>query len=94
MFTALQTRYGERGVQFLGVAIDDAEQVSAFAERVGLNYPTLHGQLDAIEVMSAYGNEAGGLPFTVVIDRQGNVVARHAGVLEEDTATALIEELL
>jgi thiol-disulfide isomerase/thioredoxin len=94
MFVALQERYGERGVQFLGVAIDDADPVQAFAERVGLNYPTLHGQLDAIEVMSAYGNETGGLPFTVVIDRQGTVVARHAGVLDEATATALIEELI
>ena len=31
---------------------------------------------------------------TVVIDRQGTVVARHAGVLDEATATALIEELI
>lgn len=94
MFIALQERYGKRGVQFLGIAIDDAEKVQAFADQVGLNYPTLHGQLDAIEVMSAYGNDTGGLPFSVVIDRKGVVVARHAGVLDEATATALIEELL
>lgn len=94
MFIALQERYGNRNVQFLGIAIDEADKVRAFVDEVGLNYPTLHGQLDAIEVMGAYGNETGGLPFTVVIDPMGIVVARHAGVLDETTATALIEELL
>jgi thiol-disulfide isomerase/thioredoxin len=94
MFIALQKRYSARGVQFLGIAIDDADNVRAFADEIGLNYPTLHGQLDAIEVMTAYGNKSGGLPFTVLIDRSGSIVARHPGVLDETTITALIEEKL
>jgi thiol-disulfide isomerase/thioredoxin len=94
MLIGLQERYGERGVQILGIAIDDGDKVKAFAEEVGLNYPTLHGQLDAIEVMGAYGNETGGLPYTVLIDPSGSIVARHPGVLDEQTATALIDELL
>ena len=94
LFITLQERYGARGVQFLGVAIDDGDKVRAFAEEMGLNYPTLHGQLDAIEVMTAYGNKSGGLPFTVVIDRLGRIVARHPGELDEATATGLIEEFL
>ena len=81
-------------MQFLGIAIDEGENVRAFAEEVGLNYPTLHGQLDAIEVMSAYGNKTGGLPFTVLVDPSGSIVARHPGVLDEPAATALLDELL
>jgi thiol-disulfide isomerase/thioredoxin len=94
VFIDLQKRYASRGVQFLGVAIDDADKVRAFAAEIGLNYPTLQGQLDAIDVMSAYGNESGGLPFTVLIDRSGTIVARHPGVLDEASATQLIETLL
>jgi len=94
MFIELQSRYGARGVQFLGVAIDDPEKVRTFAEDVGLNYPTLHGQMEAIEIMGAYGNNTGGLPFTVFIDASGAIVARHPGVLDEDTVTALLDELL
>lgn len=94
MFIALQERYQGRGVQFLGIAIDEADKVREFADAVGLNYPTLHGQLDAIEVMGAYGNQSGGLPFTVLIDRSGQVVARHPGVLDEAAATALIDQFL
>jgi thiol-disulfide isomerase/thioredoxin len=94
MFIKLQEHYQDRGVQFLGIAIDDADKVRAFADEVGLNYPTLHGQLDAIEVMGAYGNQAGGLPYTVFIDASGTIVARHPGVLDEAATTALIEEFL
>ena len=94
MFISLQERYGDRGVQFLGIAIDDGHKVRAFADEIGLNYPTLHGQLDAIEVMTAYGNKSGALPYTVVIDQSGKIVARHPGVLDENTATGLIEDLL
>lgn len=93
-FIALQEQYADRGVQFLGVAIDDGEKVRAFAMEMGINYPTLHGQMDAIEVMTAYGNKSGGLPYTVVIDRSGQIVARHPGVLEQDAAAALLEQLL
>jgi len=94
LFISLQERYGDRGVQFLGIAIDDGHKVRAFADEIGLNYPTLHGQLDAIEVMTAYGNKSGGLPYTVVISRSGEIVARHPGVLDEGAAVKLIEELL
>lgn len=94
MLIGLQKRYADRGVQILGIAIDDPEKVKAFADEVGLNYPTLHGQLDAIEVMSAYGNESGGLPYTVLIDPSGTIVARHPGVLDEQAAAALIDDLL
>ena len=94
MLIALQKRYGSRGVQILGIAIDDGDKVREFADDVGLNYPTLHGQLDAIEVMSAYGNNTGGLPFTVFINPSGTIVARYAGVLNESAARALIEEFL
>lgn len=94
MFISLQERYRSRGVQFLGIAIDDADNVREFAESVGLNYPTLHGQLDAIEVMSAYGNASGGLPFTAFVDASGMIVARHPGVLDEADTGRIIEELL
>jgi thiol-disulfide isomerase/thioredoxin len=94
MFIRLQERYRSRSVQFLGIAIDDADNVREFAESVGLNYPTLLGQLDAIEVMSAYGNASGGLPFTVFVDASGMIVARHAGVLDEAKTGNIIEDLL
>ena len=94
VFIELQARYADRGVQFLGIAIDDAEQVNAFAEQAGLNYPTLIGQLEAIEIAKAFGNRTGGLPYTVVVAPDGEIIARHTGAMSRSQAEAVIERSL
>lgn len=94
VFIELQARYADRGVQFLGIAIDEAENVNAFAEQAGLNYPTLIGQLDAIEITKAFGNRTGGLPFTVVIAPDGEIIARHTGAMSRSQAESVIEKSL
>ena len=93
-FVELQTLYGERGLQFVGIAIDDPVLINGFAEEVGMNYPCLHGQLNAMEISKQYGNSVGGLPFTVVVDRSGQIVARKNGPFERDEIDSLLLEYL
>ena len=93
-FVELQTLYGARGLQFVGIAIDDPTMIEAFVEEVGMNYPCLHGQLNAMEVSKQYGNRVGGLPFTVVVDRSGNIVARKNGPFERDEIESLLVRYL
>lgn len=90
MFVALQDQYAGRGVQFVGVAIDDAELVREFIGEHTLNYPTMHGQAEAIELMRAYGNDLGALPYTVLIDRAGNVVHRKPGAFTREELETLL----
>ena len=93
-FMRLQERYAARGVQFLGVAMDEVENVRRFVADLGLNYPTVHGQADAMRVASAYGNRVGALPFTAVVAADGTIAHVHTGALEEAAAEALIEQTL
>lgn len=78
-FIDLQKRYGERGVQFLGVAVEQADTARALATRLGLNYPSMVGDLESMDVARRLGNTAGVLPYTVLIGRDGNVLARIDG---------------
>ncbi len=73
LFNELQARFGDRGVQFVGVAVDRREPVMTFIEEQPLGYPTLLGFTSGREVQARYGNEAGTLPYTVVIDREGMI---------------------
>jgi 3-dehydroquinate dehydratase-2 len=50
-FMALQERYGDRGVQFIGIAIDQVENVAMFAQEHGVNYPLLVGDDDVVAFM-------------------------------------------
>lgn len=78
-FIDLQNRYGNRGVQFLGVAVEEAAPARELATRLQLNYPSMVGDLDAMDIARRLGNTAGVLPYTVLIDADGKVLARLEG---------------
>lgn len=75
MLIDTQRRYREQGVQFVGISFDDREAVETYKQRTGFdfNYPILIGEDEAIPIAKAYGNDAGILPFTVLIDRAGTI---------------------
>ena len=93
-FVRMQERYRARGLQFVGIAIDQPEKVAEFAREFGINYPLLMGGLDTMALMREAGNRAGVLPFTLVFDRHGNVATSHPGALKEAKLEAVIGPLL
>jgi thiol-disulfide isomerase/thioredoxin len=94
MLNELQQTHAGRGLQVIGIAIDDPDKVKHFQTEVPMAYPTLLGQMAAIEVARRYGNASGGLPYTVVVDPAGTVVATHAGALTRPEAEALVSPYL
>jgi thiol-disulfide isomerase/thioredoxin len=82
-FIRMQERLQGQGLQFVGIAIDEKEKVVPYMREVGINYPVLVGELDAVEMSRSLGNELGALPFTVVIDRSGKVVHTVLGATSE-----------
>lgn len=92
-FMQTQTRLGARGMQIVGIAIDDAQAVAAFVAELKINYPTLLGGLAGSDLARALGNRSGGLPFTVIVDRNGNVVAAKAGKMTGAELEAIVAPL-
>jgi thiol-disulfide isomerase/thioredoxin len=90
----VQAELGTRGVQVLGIALDEPERAEAFMADLGTNYPSLYGQQDAIELGKALGNVAGVLPYTVVLDRSGVIRDTHFGIVDESQLRALLKTLL
>lgn len=93
-FIALQQEFGTRGLQFLGIAIDDPQAVGEFVQSLQLNYPILVGEQDAIDVAKTYGNLIGALPYTVVVDRKGTIVLTHQGELSGHQLEQVILRLI
>lgn len=92
-FVAVQSRDAGKGVQFVGIAVDQADKVREFVKEIKLNYPVLIGGLGAIELSKALGNELSALPFTIVLDRSGNVVHTQLGQLKARELDTLLESL-
>jgi thiol-disulfide isomerase/thioredoxin len=91
---ALYSKYRERDLAVVGIAIDQTDRVREFAEEYEINYDVLIGGNDALDLSRKMGNGIGGLPFLVVIDRQGNVAATELGQLTEDRLEQIVAPLL
>ena len=92
-FIEVQSSYAQ-DVQFVGIAIDDKKPVQEFADSFGINYPTLLGDMSAIEISRRLGNRFSGLPFTAIFDQKGNLVYHQAGEVKKSELTKQIKSLL
>ena len=77
---ALHKKYP--AVQFLGLGVDTAANIRAFTHKVHVSYPLLVAGHDGIQLMRDLGNQAGGLPFTVVFDAKGRQIDRVLGQIK------------
>jgi len=78
------------GWQVVALAADNAAAVRAFLGRQALSFPTPLAGFDGIQLSRDLGNTGGGLPFTVVINAQGDIVARHTGALSAGQLQAFL----
>ena len=86
---SLQTQYKARGLQIVGVALDEPDKVKGFAQYTGMNYPVLLGNDD---VSALYGGISG-IPTTFIIDRNGKIAERFIGFTERSVFEAGIKNL-
>ena len=91
-FMEFEQKYKDRGFAVLGVAMDDEgwEIVKPYVERLKVNYRVM---VATEEVDNAYGGVES-LPTSYVIDRDGNVVSRHVGLVSRSIYEQEIEDLL
>lgn len=83
--------YKDRGVMFIGIDIQDREAAArAYIKEFDITYPNgpdLSGKL-TIE----YG--VSGIPVTFFINREGKIVSRWVGAINEKLLVARIEEIM
>ena len=94
LFVKLQQRYAPKGLQFVGISIDQPDKTLEFARNFKINYPTLIGTFDTIEVSRQAGNEKRVLPYTLIFDRGGRIAATVSGGLTEQKLDDWIRPLL
>jgi thiol-disulfide isomerase/thioredoxin len=90
----VQNQLGPKGLQIIGIAIDQAERVTPYVTEMRINYPVLVGELDAMDLAQQAGNQVGGLPFTVVLDRSGRPIRSELGGLNREKLERIVQPLL
>jgi thiol-disulfide isomerase/thioredoxin len=93
-FSRLQDKYRDKGVQFVGISIDDAVKISEFQKETPVNYPLLIGDMTIMKSSAELGNQRQALPFTAVFDRQGALLAAKLGRYAEADLDRLLTDLI
>ena len=93
-FSRLQEKYRDKGVQFVGISIDNADKIIEFQKTTPVTYPLLIGDMSAMEDSAKLGNTRQALPFTAVFDREGRLSATKLGRLSEPELDRQLAELI
>ena len=83
LLKTFQDERAENGIQVIGIAVDFQEEVADYAEAAEFNYPILIGQEDAMAVAESSGIEFIGMPFTMIVAADGELLNAHFGEIVE-----------
>ena len=86
--------YRAKGVEVVGIALDNGDKVREFVKDMNATYPVYYGGHDAVELGKTLGNDQGAIPFLVVIDKAGKIVATFKGDLPDGKLEAVIDPLV
>jgi peroxiredoxin len=79
---ALQSELADKNLQIIGIGIDSPSNIREFSSTHHITYPLLVAGMNGTELARQFGNQAGGLPFTVLISPQGQVRKVYLGRLD------------
>ncbi len=77
-----------RGWQLVGLAVDQAGAVQRFLQAAPVSFPVAQAGLAGMQLSRQLGNEAGGLPFSVLFDAGGRIHRRKLGQLSREELNA------
>jgi hypothetical protein len=80
--------FASRGWRVVGLAIDQPAPVREFLARRPVTFDIGLAGVGGIELSRRMGNPGGGLPYTVLLDRDGSICQQHLG----ETSYALLAQ--
>lgn len=97
-FAEMNTKYQGKGLVIVGIAVEDTgsrDSVREFAKAYEMNYTlVIAGVQTGVELMKTLGNPKSGLPFTLIIDRNGKIVSKKLGAMTKAEMEATIKQIL
>ena len=91
-----QKEYQDMSLQIIGIAVDVLDDVIAYSEETSFEYPVLVGEEEAIAIAENANIEFIGLPFTMLVDDQNEIIKTHLGEIKQhhiDMLTEVIRDM-
>jgi thiol-disulfide isomerase/thioredoxin len=90
---ALAREIKAKQVNVIGIGIDTPANIAQFAQKLKISYPLYVAGMSGTDIAREFGNEAGGLPYTVLIGADGQVKKTYLGQIKFDQLRADMAKL-
>lgn len=77
-----------KNINVIGIGIDSPTNIAQFAAKFKISYPLYVAGMSGTDLARQFGNNAGGLPYTVLIGADGKVRKTYLGRLKFDELRA------
>jgi thiol-disulfide isomerase/thioredoxin len=96
LLVKLQAQYAASGLQVVGIATDETstKDVKDYLTKMVVNYPMLMGDENVDRMVAGFGGNLIGLPFSLLLDRDGHVIKLTAGQLDPKDTDLMIRNAL
>ena len=82
-----------KGINVIGIGIDSPANIAEFATKLKIGYPLYVAGMSGTDLGRQFGNTNGGLPYTVLIGADGQVIKTYLGKLKFDELKADLAKL-
>ncbi len=93
-FIKIQDEFAEQGIQFIGIAVEDKHSVAEYIKSNPVNYPILIAGDAGIALSRQLGNAVNTVPFTLIVNRNNQIIYRQAGEMSRAKMLELIKAIL
>ena len=89
--SALASELQGSGTRFIGVGVDNPDAIARFSKKLPVSYPLVVANATGAFLAARFGNNAGGLPYTVVIGGDGRVKEKFLGRVSIESLREVIK---
>jgi thiol-disulfide isomerase/thioredoxin len=82
--SALQRESKNPAMQIIGIGVDSASNIQEFSTQYKISYPLYVAGTAGTDLLRTMGDQAGGLPFSILISPDGHIAKTYLGRLNMD----------
>ena len=83
LFEAMYRLHRDSGFGVIGVAIDNPSRSQPFLDSMDISYPIFYAEKTGMQLLEETGNPQGLLPYSLLLDQDGNVLDQILGKINE-----------
>ena len=94
LFENMFRQSSQAGFVVIGIALDSPDKAQPMLDSMDITYPILYAEETGMSIMESVGNPQGLLPYSLLLDKNGEVIDQVLGQIHQQQITDWIDSYL